>query len=231
MEKDKNPIRKTSQNETSKEESCPQTLKTQPSPLKSFKEKGLKREKEMKGKALKELKELERLKESKILDDLKKEKELKEKLKKQEEDFLYLKAEFDNYRKRMEKEKEDLSQVAIKHIILGLLEVMDNFERALSVKPTSKNLNTYVQGVEMTAQELRGTLERLGLESLDLSVGIPFDPTIHEALGNETNKEFPPGHISKVYKKAYKFKGKLLRPAQVMVVASTSTKSIKKEKT
>ena len=157
--------------------------------------------------------------EAKILLD-KQLQELQERSEKQTEDLLYLRAEFDNYRRRMVKEKEGLKQLVLESIILRLLEIMDNMDRALSVKVTPENLDTYVQGVQMTSQELRGTLQHFGLEEVETQIGTPFDPTLHEALGSEEHKKIPPGHLSQVYKRAYKFKGKLLRPAQVMVVAS-----------
>ena len=150
--------------------------------------------------------------------------ELQEKSKKQEEDILYLRAEFDNYRRRMAREKEELRELALEPILFRLLEIMDNFERALTVELNPKNWKTYSQGVQMTAQELKATLKHFGLEEVETPLGMAFDPTLHEALGSEENQKFPPGHLSRIYKKAYKLKGKLLRPAQVMVAAPPKEK-------
>ena len=220
MEKDKPSNKKSSQNET-----ISKKTKKDPSLSISIASKAPKTKKEEK--SSKESKEgHQQPQELQELQQLQELQELQEKLKKQEEDFLYLRAEFENYRRRMAKEKENLRQWAVESIVLRLLEVMDNFERALSVELHVKNLKTYTQGIQMTAQELKGVLQQFGLESVETPIGTPFDPTLHEALGNEENKKFPPGHISQIYKKAYKLKGKLLRPAQVMVVAPR-----KKEKT
>ncbi len=141
--------------------------------------------------------------------------ELQTQIEKYKNDYLYLKAEFENYKRNAIKERSELAKYAGEKIILDLLNVIDNFQRALEMKVTPENVETFVKGVEMTEKDLRGILQKHNVTEVE-SLEKPFDPMIHEALGSEPS-DIPPGHISKVYRKAYKYNDRILRPAQVVV--------------
>lgn len=141
---------------------------------------------------------------------------LQEQAEKFKNDYLYLRAEFENYKKHMAKERADLVKYGAEKLARDLLGVLDNFERALAVQVTAENAPMFRQGVEMTASELRQVLGRNGISEIP-SEGQPFDPSVHEALSSEGSTDMPSGHVLRVFQKAYKMHEKLIRPAQVVV--------------
>lgn len=145
-------------------------------------------------------------------------KKLQEQSEKFKNDFLYLRAEFENYKKHAIKERSDLIKYAGERMAKDLLGVLDNFERALSTNVTAENFTTFKQGVEMTANELRTALGRHGIT--EVKTEGQFDPNVHEALSSEKTTAVPAGHIARVFQKAYKMHDKLIRPAQVVVAQS-----------
>lgn len=140
---------------------------------------------------------------------------LQEQADKFKNDYLYLRAEFENYKKHAIKERSELVKYGAEKLAKDLLGVLDNFERALSAPVTAENFGAFKTGVDMTAQELRNLLQKHGITEVK-SEGA-FDPSYHEALSSEVNDSIPAGHISKVFQKAYKYHDKLIRPAQVVV--------------
>lgn len=143
-------------------------------------------------------------------------KALQEQSEKFKNDYLYLRAEFENYKRNSIKERAETLKYGSERLINEILNVVDNFERALQVKITQDNLNTYTQGVQMTANELKSVLQRHGVSEVQ-SDGQPFDPNIHEALSSEPTTEVEEGYVFRVFKKAYKLHEKIIRPAQVVV--------------
>ena len=141
---------------------------------------------------------------------------LQEELNKWKNDYLYLRAEFDNYRKHVIKERADLQKYGAERFVRDLLEVVDNFDRAVAVTPKANDLPSYVTGVQMIAKELKNLLQKHAIVAEEC-LHKPFDPTKHEAIGSEVTNEVLPGHITKVVRSAYWYHDKLLRPAQVMV--------------
>jgi molecular chaperone GrpE len=135
---------------------------------------------------------------------------------KNKNDFLYLRAEFDNYKKHAIKERSDLLKFGYERLAVDLLSVLDNFERALETKVSAENFQTYVKGVELTANELKALLQKFGIQEL-ASEGQPFNPAIHEALSSEPSGFVPEGHVLRVFKKPYQLHGKVIRPGQVVV--------------
>ncbi len=131
-------------------------------------------------------------------------------------DFLYLRAEFENYKRNAIKERSDLTKYGGERFIRDLLEVVDNFERALQVNVNADNIATYKQGVEMTAQELKSLLAKHSVQEIPAE-GAPFDPAIHEALSSEATDKVAAGHIARVFKKPYKLHDKVIRTGQVVV--------------
>lgn len=141
---------------------------------------------------------------------------LQEQSEKFKNDYLYLRAEFENYKRNAIKERSDLIKYGGERFIRDLLEVVDNFDRALQVNVTAENLPTFKQGVELTAQELKNLLTRHSVNEIPAE-GVPFDPAVHEALSSEATDKVAPGHIARVFKKPYKLHDKVIRTGQVVV--------------
>ena len=136
-------------------------------------------------------------------------------------EYLYLRADFENYKKNSIKERSEYLRYGSERLIVELLGVFDNFERALETPVTPDNFKEFAKGIEMTATELRAVLKRFGVTDL-AAHGLAFDPTLHEALGSEESSTVPAGHVVRVFKKPYKLHDKLIRPAQVVVAKSKS---------
>lgn len=141
---------------------------------------------------------------------------LQEQAEKYKNDFLYLRAEFENYKRNAIKERSDLLKYGGERFIRDLLDVVDNFERALQMNITAENYTSFKQGIEMTASEMNALLQRHNVQEV-ASQGAPFDPAVHEALSSEATDQVAPGHISRVFKKPYKLHDKVIRTGQVVV--------------
>ena len=141
---------------------------------------------------------------------------LAKELEKARNDFLYLRADFDNYKKNVIRERSELVKYGSQNVFVELLEVVDNFERALSSQVKSDNIESFKQGLSLIAQELRALLTRFGVSELP-SEGVKFDPNLHNALGTEPSAAVPPGHITKVLKKPYRLHDRTIRPGQVII--------------
>jgi molecular chaperone GrpE len=150
--------------------------------------------------------------------------QLKADVEKAKKDYLYLLAEFDNYRKNAIKERSDLSKYGSEKFIREFLNVFDNFERALQTEVTGESFGAFREGVTMIAGELKNLLQRFGVEELKTE-GEPFDPSKHEALSSEPREDLPAGHVARVFQKAYKMHDKLIRPAQVVVASAPAVKN------
>lgn len=131
-------------------------------------------------------------------------------------EYLYLRAEFDNYKKNALKERSDLLKYGSERVVRDILDVVDNFERALQTKISSDNFTTFQTGVEMTSKELKDVLTKHGVQEIP-SDKQPFNPIHHEAISSEPTNEVPEGHVSKVFKKPYKLHDKIIRMGQVVV--------------
>ena len=142
--------------------------------------------------------------------------ELKAQVEKFKNDFLYLRAEFDNYKRNVIKERADLLKYGSERLISEILSVVDNFERALATQPTAENLATYAKGIEMTEKELKSALTKFGVSEVP-ALGLAFDPSVHEALSSEETSQYKPGYVSRVFRKPYKLHDRVIRPGQVIV--------------
>jgi molecular chaperone GrpE len=127
--------------------------------------------------------------------------------------LLRARAEFENARRRSERERSDYLQFAAMDMVKDVLPVLDDFERALKVETADSN---YAKGVELIYSRLYETLKRLGLEPLD-TTGQQFDPNIHQAVERVTTEEAEDQSVLGEFQRGYNFKGKLLRPAMVRV--------------
>lgn len=150
--------------------------------------------------------------------------ELKAALEKSKKDYLYLLADFDNYRKNAIKERSELSKYGSEKFVREFLTVFDNFERALETEVKPENWNSFREGINLIATELSSLLQRHGIEELKAE-GERFDPSKHEALSSEPREDLPAGHVARVFKKAYKMHDKLIRPAQVTVSTAAQQKN------
>ena len=126
--------------------------------------------------------------------------------------FIRLTAEYENYRKRTIKEKQGIYDDACEDILTQLLPVLDNLERALTMKSNTDSLKT---GIEMTIRIFNESLNKLGVEEVNYE---RFDPNIHEAIMVQNSDYLNSGDISTVYQKGYKRGNKLIRCAKVVVV-------------
>lgn len=127
--------------------------------------------------------------------------------------LLRLQADFQNYRNRKDKERKDVIRLANESLIMKLLEVVDNFERALC---SEKEKDAFYEGMEMIHQQLLGVLQAQGLEVIE-SDGVLFDPKFHQAVMAEDSEEVEKEHIIETLQKGYMLHGKVIRPAMVKV--------------
>ena len=125
-------------------------------------------------------------------------------------------AEFDNYRKRVAREKDDLLKYGAEKMALDMLPVADNFERALDQAKNAADAAAVVQGVEMIFKQFMATLEKFNIKSFD-SIGETFDPEKHEAMARQDNQQYAENTVVAEFQKGYYLNDKLLRPARVVV--------------
>jgi molecular chaperone GrpE len=143
--------------------------------------------------------------------------ELQRDLTSERDKLLRLAAEFDNYRKRMMRERLEAEARGKAELVKEILEPMDDIARFAHVDPAVTDSTTLVEGVAMVERKLEKTLRSAGLEVVN-PVGEPFDPTKHEAVGTESAASPEEDHtIGRVYQVGYTFRGQLLRPARVVV--------------
>lgn len=127
--------------------------------------------------------------------------------------FLRSQAEFQNFRRRIEKEKVELLEYASAEAVRGLLPILDDFDRALQVECADRE---YVKGMELIHQRLFDALKKLGLEPL-AAPGQPFDPNLHHAVEMVETEDAPDHTVLEEFRRGYRFKDRLLRPAMVKV--------------
>jgi molecular chaperone GrpE len=125
-------------------------------------------------------------------------------------------AEFENFKRRAERERSELLEFASTKTVKALLPILDDFERALKVEGSDKE---YVRGMELIYQRLYESLKKLGLEPISTE-GATFDPHIHHAVDKVETKDYKDRTILKEYERGYNFKGRLLRPAMVQVAVN-----------
>jgi molecular chaperone GrpE len=130
--------------------------------------------------------------------------------------LLRARAEFDNARRRAERERCDFLQFAAMDLVKDLLPVLDDFERALRVETADRN---YAKGVELIYQRLYETLKKMGLEPIE-TAGRPFDPNLHQAVERVETDDAEDQTVLGEFQRGYNFKGKLLRPAMVKVAVN-----------
>lgn len=162
----------------------------------------------------------ERNQKGKETDELRRKLEEKEKeLKEHHDRLLRLAADFENYKKRAAKEKEEWTKFANEDLIKAILPFIDNLERAVSHAEKIADTGVLIEGVRLTIEQLLQALTRFGLSSFE-SVGRPFDPSVHEAMLVVETEKHEPNQVVEEFQKGYLLNDRLLRPATVSVSKS-----------
>ena len=144
--------------------------------------------------------------------------ELQDKLAEKEERILRLQADFENFRRRTVKEKEELSAVVTQGLLTDMLPILDNFERAMSAEAT--DAEAFRKGVDMIFTQFGEALAKNGLEHIEVA-GQKFDPNFHQAVMRVENPDLEDGTIAQELQKGYTVKGRVIRPSMVQVVANS----------
>ena len=126
-----------------------------------------------------------------------------------------LQADFENYRRRVRQEREELAAFAAEGLITRLLPVLDNLDRAIKAE-TGAGAEAWRQGVEMTLKQFQDVLAREGVETIPAE-GLPFDPTAHEAVMQVESEEHEDNIVVEELQKGYRLGGRVIRPAMVKV--------------
>lgn len=134
--------------------------------------------------------------------------------------LLRAQAEFQNFRKRVDREKVEFADYAATDALRALLPIIDDFARSLK---SETNDREYAKGIELIYQRLYESLKKLGLEPI-ISAGQPFDPHIHHAVEMVETEGVPDNTVLEEYQRGYNFKGRLLRAAMVKVAVAPSSK-------
>jgi molecular chaperone GrpE len=176
--------------------------------------------------------------EAKMVDEIKQTVDMENILeceKRRSEDYLnrlkYLQADFENLKKRFEKENEQIKNYCTERLVTQLLDVTDELELAIkTAKITSNTPQNLLAGIEMTLKKLKKVLEHEGVFQIESTEGKPFDPSRHDAIAAEERDDIKCPTVIEEIRKGYMYKEKVLRPSTVKV-AIKSSKSQKEEKT
>ena len=167
---------------------------------------GTSNEEESKVEEKKELTPMEQLQEQLRLKD--------EEIANQKDTFLREKAELENFKKRLTKEKDDFVQFANERLLQELIQIEDNLERALEVP--NATLESLKEGVEMIQKQFSTFLKNQKVEPIE-AIGKDFDPTLHEVLNQQESEEHEENTVIEQYSKGYTLNGRILRPTKVVI--------------
>lgn len=142
--------------------------------------------------------------------------------------LMYLQADFENYRKRVESESALLKQLSNEELVSNLLSVVDELELAIQTAKRSTNSKSLVTGVEMVLKKLQNTLGKEGLSKIQ-TISSPFDPNMHEVVSMVAVEDKAEGTIIQEVRSGYMLKGKVIRPSMVTIASSTKDAGSKKE--
>ena len=155
--------------------------------------------------------------EEKETEELKKKLEEKEKEAKEHYDrLLRMAADFENYKKRAVREKEEWTKFANEDLIKGILPFIDNLERAVNHSEKTEDFQSLVEGIKLTVQQLLQTLNKFGVSPIE-SLGKPFNPAVHQAMLLVESDQHEPNQVVEEFQKGYLLNDRLLRPATVSV--------------
>lgn len=127
-------------------------------------------------------------------------------------------AEYDNLRKRLEREREEAMKYIAERIVLDIIPILDNLERAIKSAKSdqNKNFDALLQGVEMIHKQMLNVLEKYGVSVIEAQ-GQPFDPRVHEAIMQIPSPDHPENTVVEEFEKGYMLHDKVIRPAKVIV--------------
>jgi molecular chaperone GrpE len=132
--------------------------------------------------------------------------------------YLRAVADLDNYRKRVAREKEELARFTSERVVAALLPALDNLERAIeSAQAHGAENSSLLEGLTQVYNQFRRTLLEFGLQEIIAGAGQPFDPNLHEAVGQLDSAAHAEGHVIEQLQRGYKLADRLLRPARVVV--------------
>lgn len=137
------------------------------------------------------------------------------------EQYLLAVADFENFRKRVQREKENIVCFANEKLILELLPILDNLQRALTMELDQAGTESILEGVRMVTGQLHSVLGACGLEPVE-AIGSSFDPQYHEAVGVLPSEEHDEGTVISELQKGYSLRGRILRPSMVHVAGQSS---------
>ena len=141
------------------------------------------------------------------------------------EALLRKSADFENMKRRTEKEKAEYFRFALAEVFADVLGVVDNFERAVAHRADATG-EEFHAGIDMIARQLTDSLRKYGVEEVPAG-DVPFDPNVHEAVVREETDSAPPGTVLEVFQKGYLLNDRLLRPARVKVAAPRTDADVK----
>lgn len=137
--------------------------------------------------------------------------------------YIRLYADFENFKKRAQRERDDVRRSAVEGVIARILPVVDNFDMAMAAAhQPGTTTETLVAGVGMIQSQVRGILEEFGIDEI-VAVGQPFDPSLHEAVSQLEVADVPEGQVVQQVRKGYRCRDRLLRPAMVIVAGAPVT--------
>lgn len=139
-----------------------------------------------------------------------------EQLQARNDQLMRVAADFENYQRRVAREREDLIKFAGQQIVTNLLEVIDNIERALQNEVKPEEFAHFVEGVKMIHKQFLDVLQKSGVAVID-AVGQPFNPEYHEAIMSESTNDYPDETVIAEFQKGYQMNGRVLRPSMVKV--------------
>ena len=142
---------------------------------------------------------------------------LEQDLESTKDSWLRSMAEFDNYKKRVQRDSARTYQDAMASALKLFLSASDDLERALKNRPEGKDLDGWVNGIELILQKLTNQMKNQGVERMDIQPGDEFDPNVHEAITQEENPDYKEGQIIEVVQPGYKISDRIIRPAMVRV--------------
>jgi molecular chaperone GrpE len=134
--------------------------------------------------------------------------------------YFYIAAEMDNYRKRMDREKEGLIKFGNERVLSDLIEVVDNFERTIEMLKFDQDekIKNIVTGLDMVRKQFLDTLGKHGMSAIE-AIGKEFDPNFHEAMAQEYSEGKKPNEVVKEFQKGYSLNGRVIRASKVVVAS------------
>jgi molecular chaperone GrpE len=140
----------------------------------------------------------------------------KQQVEEEQDKLIRLRADFENYKRRVQLDKASDHKYRAQSVLMDILPVLDNFERALAVETTSEEATSLVKGVDMVYRTLLEAVKKEGLEQIEAE-GVAFDPNFHQAVMQEQDDSKESGIVLQELQKGYKLKDRVLRPSMVKV--------------